>query len=367
MKTIFAIATLIALLPGSTAARTEVDEISEIVVTSQRRAQSKHMHPLNITQLGSDLLTQVQHQHIHELLNRVAGVWVVRGSGQDHQTAMRSPVLGGAGACGGFLILEDSIPIRPASFCNINQLIEVNAEQARSVEVIRGPGNALFGSNAMHGIVNVLMPTPADKGIANAGLELGANDFFRVRATLPFTATANWLAAATYTSDGGFRDDSGYTQSKLHLKRDWLAESGDLTLAFSAADLRQDSAGFITGEDAYEDRELSVSNPNPEAYKDVSSMRLYAIWTRSLAKAELDVRPYLRYSNMDFMHHAMPGQPIEENGQTSAGIVSALTFEGVATRTVAGIDIEWSELFLQQRQTEPTSGSPSNTSRGLAL
>ena len=31
------------------------------------------------------------------------------------------------------------------------------------VEVIRGPGNALYGSNALHGIVNVLVPGPGNR------------------------------------------------------------------------------------------------------------------------------------------------------------------------------------------------------------
>ena len=77
------------------------DDLSEIVVTSQRKPQLILQHAGNINRLDAEMLVRVQHQHIHELLNRAAGVWVVRGSGQEHQTAMRSPVLGGAGACGG--------------------------------------------------------------------------------------------------------------------------------------------------------------------------------------------------------------------------------------------------------------------------
>ena len=87
--------------------------IGEVVVTAQRRQQPKLLHAGNIERLDESTIEQVQHQHIHELLNRVAGVWVVRGSGQEHLTAIRSPVLSGAGSCGGFLLLEDGIPVRP--------------------------------------------------------------------------------------------------------------------------------------------------------------------------------------------------------------------------------------------------------------
>ena len=76
------------------------------------------------------------------------------------RVAIRSPVLTGAGACGAFLVLEDGLPSRPAGFCNVNQLFELDFEQAGAIEVVRGPGSALYGSNALHGTINVLMPSP---------------------------------------------------------------------------------------------------------------------------------------------------------------------------------------------------------------
>ena len=37
---------------------------------------------------------------------KTAGVWLSRGSGQEHLTAIRSPVLAGAGSCGDFIELR---------------------------------------------------------------------------------------------------------------------------------------------------------------------------------------------------------------------------------------------------------------------
>jgi len=85
---------------------------------------------------------------------------IQRGSGQESLTALRSPVLTGAGACGAVLVLEDGIPIRPVGSCNVNELFEVNLEQAAAIEKLRGPGSVLYGSSAVHGIINVLPPLP---------------------------------------------------------------------------------------------------------------------------------------------------------------------------------------------------------------
>lgn len=333
------------------------DPIDELIVTTQRRAQPVLSHAGNIERIDSDSITRTRHQHIHELLTKVSGVWLGRASGQEHLTAIRSPILTGAGSCGSFLFLEDGIPIRPSGFCNVNSLFEINTEQAESIEVIRGPGSALYGSNALHGVINVLMPLPDENRTPELAFEFGANNFYRASANLPFDDDASWFASMVHANDGGFREDSGYKQSKIHVKRQWAQQDGKFTLAFSATDLDQDTAGFIEGEDAYKDSSLNRGNLNPEAFRKANSQRLYGIWKRPLNRFELDVRPFLRRSDMRFLQHFLPGQPLEENGHISGGILASATFSADQYLTIVGVDIEWSDLFLKETQDGPTEGS----------
>jgi len=334
-----------------------IDAIDEIIVTSQRREQPVLHLPGNVARVDAATLDWLQAQHPHEVLNRVPGSWAVRGSGQEHQTAIRSPVLGGGGACGGFLPLEDGIPVRPAGFCNINQFIELYTEEARAIEVIRGPGNALYGSNALHGTLNVLMPAPGSGSSPHLSLEAGVNRFLRGSVLVP-AAESPWLAAATYAHDGGFRDDSGYDQGKLHFKRSWAGAHSDFLLGFTATRLDQQSAGFIEGQDAYRDPALRRSNPDPDAYREADSQRLYGIWSGMLGAVELDVRPYLRHSDMEFLHHERPGKPVEENGHHSAGAMISLTTRTDGRLAIFGVDLDWSHSFLRQTQFGPTEGNP---------
>ena len=333
------------------------DTVSEIVVTGQRREQSAITHSGNIELLDGALIDSVFHQHVHQLMTRVAGVWISRGSGQEHLTAIRSPVLTGPGSCGGFLFLEDGIPIRPAGFCNVNQLFEINTEQAQSIEVIRGPGNALYGSNALHGTVNVLMPVQGNRSPAHGILEVGANRFLRLQAELPGDPRSPHFVGLTIADDGGFRDDSGYRQIKLHANTTSDFFDGKFTAAFSATDLDQDTAGFIVGEDAYRDPAVNRSNPNPEAFREASSQRLYGIWSRPFSRFTVDIRPFLRHSDMTFLQHFLPGQPLEENSHICAGFVSAVTVTTDRHTSVAGIDLEWSDVALTETQFGPTEGS----------
>ena len=133
-------------------------EIAEEIIVEARKLDSisDWKEDVSSTTLNSEEITIVEAQHPKQIFNRVPGVWISRGSGQEHLTSIRSPVLTGPGACGSFLILEDSIPVRPSGFCNVNGLFETLTESASSLEVIRGPASARYGSNAMHGVINVV-------------------------------------------------------------------------------------------------------------------------------------------------------------------------------------------------------------------
>ena len=131
----------------------------DIVVTATRDRRSAFSTPASITRIDDETIADVGSKHQADVLNRIAGVYVQRGSGAESLTAIRSPVLAGAGACGSFLVAEDSLPIRPVGFCNLNEMFELNYEQARQIEVLRGPGSAMFGASAVHGVVNLLTPS----------------------------------------------------------------------------------------------------------------------------------------------------------------------------------------------------------------
>jgi outer membrane cobalamin receptor len=127
------------------------DSIEEVIVTATRQRQPLRDFVGSISVVSGDDIALVGATHHAEILNRAPGTLIQRNSGEESLTAIRSPVLTGPGSCGVFLFLENGIPIRPTGFCNVNELFEVNSEQARSIEVLRGPAGVVYGSGAMHG------------------------------------------------------------------------------------------------------------------------------------------------------------------------------------------------------------------------
>src|SRR5690606_1581380 len=169
-----------------------------------------------------------------------------RGGGQESLVSVRSPVLTGAGACGAFLAAEDGLAIRPVGFCNVNDLFEVNTEQAGGIEVLRGPGSAIHGASAVHGILNILTPSVAELPRLGLAREGGPDSYRRVKvATRTPGGTRAFGTYGHYTHDGGFRDDSGVDEGKLNLLYDEADVAGG-TLRVRAAGtwLEQESAGY---------------------------------------------------------------------------------------------------------------------------
>lgn len=338
--------------------------VDEVLVTATRTAEPLRDFAGSVSLIGDDAVALVGSTHHVEIVNRAAGAMIQRNNGQESLTAIRSPVLSGSGSCGVFLFLENSIPIRPTGFCNVNEMFEINTEQARSVEVLRGPAGVVYGSGAMHGAINVIQAAPDQLPALGLALETGPDDYYRGKLALSHHGATAYGGSLVATHDGGWRDDSGLTEQKLNLGLQRALGQGSFALRLAASNLNQDTAGFIQGENAYRNKRLARSNPNPEAYRDAYAARLSAEYQRSLNdRLQLSVRPYLRHSRMEFLQHFLIGKPLEENGQDSFGILTALDIHAFGdTRILAGVDLEWADGFLKETQAGPaTDGAPAAT------
>lgn len=336
------------------------DGVDEVFVTAKRQEQALVEYPGSVSVINGDAVSLVGATHYSESINRAAGTLIQRNSGQESLTAIRSPVLSGPGSCGSFLFLEDSVPIRPVGFCNVNELFEVNSEQADSIEVLRGPTGVVYGSSAMHGAINILHAEPDKQPGQSVGVEAGPDDFYRGRVSLQRLGDTDFSLKAIATDDGGWRDGSDLREQKLNAAL--TTERGDsrFGLRLAATNLNQETAGFIQGQDAYRDERIARSNANPEAFRDAYAVRLNGHYSTPFGPhAQLDVRPYLRASRMEFLQHFLIGKPLEENGQESLGVLASLHFDLGSTVLLTGADLEAAQSFLKQTQAGPaTDGAP---------
>ena len=67
--------------------------------------------------------TNISPTHLSEALNGISGVNIHRGSGQEHLTSIRSPVLTGGSGAGSFLYMEDGVPLRSCRFFKRKRIV----------------------------------------------------------------------------------------------------------------------------------------------------------------------------------------------------------------------------------------------------
>ena len=329
-------------------------DIEEIIVLAQSEVASLDMRSElgSVSSLSSEIIERTRPAHPHELFVRIPGVWVTKNSGQEHLTAVRSAVLAGPGACGAVLLLENNLPVRPAGFCNVNGLFEINMEQAARVEVLRGPASPLLGSNALYGAINV-NPFGANTDLGGS-IELGPNNARQGR----FEGQVGPLLAKFVDSaTDGYRDSTGHEQRKLNIASRSSLAGWNSETTFSATALDQQTGGYVRGFEAYRDEELRFTNPNPNAYRQANSTRVASHWFRSHEAGELYVAPYARRSNMTFLQHFLPGQPLEKNDQSSVGVVVVESRDFARGSVSFGAQLESMSASLYQHQSDPTTGS----------
>jgi len=128
--------------------------LETIVVTASGSANTLADTAASVGVISEVEIEEVNPMHAGELMNRIPGVNIVQlgSSGSGVMAAIRQPV----STSPVYLYLENGVPTRAAGFFNHNALYEVNMSGANGVEIIKGPGSALYGSDAIGAVVNTL-------------------------------------------------------------------------------------------------------------------------------------------------------------------------------------------------------------------
>lgn len=333
------------------------NDIEQITITATRNSSQLADLSTNLAAVNQQSINTVQAEHINQVLSRIPGAWISRGNGQEHLTAIRSPVLTGAGGCGAFFMAQDGISVRAPGFCNTNQLFDLNTEQAGRIEVVRGPASVLYGSNAVHGVINVLTPDITQLPNVGIALEGGENDYLRTKIAMTTSADAHSFAfLGNGTHDGGYKEQSGYDQQKLTFIHQYQGDKVKLKNVFAVSNLNQETAGFIRGFEGYKDPELKRQNPNPEAFRDNQSARAYSqISITGEQGSEFQITPYVRWSSMTFLQHFLPWQATETNSQRSVGVQAQYRQNYNNVVLLTGFDADFTQGELQETQEEEFS------------
>ncbi|MDM1706824.1 TonB-dependent receptor domain-containing protein [Thiopseudomonas alkaliphila] len=149
------LALAIAALPLAAAAESSLDyeqalKLPNTVVTASRTAQDSKETTAAVTVFTRDDIERLQPVNVADLLSRVPGVQVQQSGGRGSTTSVR--VRGTSNAQS--LVLVDGVRVGSASLGGAS-LQHLNLEQIERIEVLRGARSAVYGSDAIGGVIQI--------------------------------------------------------------------------------------------------------------------------------------------------------------------------------------------------------------------
>ena len=159
------LALAVALLPASTlyvAAETNEDalKLSETVITANRTAEDRKDSTAAVTVFTRADIDRLQPTNVADLLSRVPGVQIVQNGGRGSTTSVSIRGTKTAQT----LVLIDGVRVGSASAGGAS-LQHLNIEQIERVEVLRGARSAIYGSDAIGGVIQVFTRRGAGEGL----------------------------------------------------------------------------------------------------------------------------------------------------------------------------------------------------------
>ena len=301
LAVIFAVATTPVFFANFAFAKnlTGSENIQEIVVTTTREARKLSEMAESIAVLSEQELRDISPSHPAEALNRIAGVHINNLGGEGHMASIRQPIT----TAGVYLFLEDGLPTRPTGFFNHNGLYEINIPQSSRLEVIKGPASALYGSDAIGGVINVISKAPSVVSEVDINHEQGSDGW--QRSLLSVSNGDNNLAARldfNHTQSDGFRDAADYDRQSLTGRLDSQINK-DMQLKLIAAYSTIDQSGVSSQEiDDYQNNSRQNLYHGDIGFREVEALRLSAELAYKMSSDQLlTLTPFYRDNQMVMM------------------------------------------------------------------
>jgi outer membrane cobalamin receptor len=226
-------------------AQTSDNSAAQTVVTVTAQAMPLDAAPASVTILSRDYIDTSHAENAADLLRATPFLEIAQ-----------------TGASGGFttvtirgskssftLIMIDGIPVNDITneLGGAFDLSSLPVDNIERVEIVRGPLSAIYGSEAIGGVINFISRRGSKKSLLEASGELG--NFLRRQ----FKASASGTWKALQYSVGGSRLDvdqqvldDGYSDSSLSFNGS-VALGKNNVLDFTTRWLDDNSAGFATG------------------------------------------------------------------------------------------------------------------------
>ena len=182
-----------------------IEELMDMeIVSASKKVETVRETPSNITIVTEQQIKEWGARHLQDVLKRVAGyymvrdrdewVWATRGTVSDNNQE--------------FLVLIDGHRMSSIDNFGPGQIIELpnDLSNVKRIEIIKGPGSAVWGSGALSGVVNIITKDAADLGELkqHSSVTMGEDDTYKANFQMGRVyENADWILHGSYITANG--------------------------------------------------------------------------------------------------------------------------------------------------------------------
>lgn len=168
-------------------------QMADVVVTATRTEVEADKAPASVSIITRKDMERQNMRTADDALRHEAGVYTRRGRGVQDPAASSTVSMRGLSQAKRTLILVDGIPFNDSYSSGVTWS-SIPVDSIERIEVIRGPGSALYGGNAMGGVINIILRVPMKtEAMARGGLGGG---YSHAAGTDTSVTNARWGANA---------------------------------------------------------------------------------------------------------------------------------------------------------------------------
>lgn len=268
-------------------------ELNPIVITATLTPQSTWEVPAMVSVIDSVKLRSQSALNTDNYLRTIPGLYIDRSNGVFSKNA--AVTMRGLDGSNRVLILYDGAPLNKTSYGFINWSL-ISPDMVEQIEVVHGPSSALFGNNAMAGVINIRTKEPLNSPFYGSVTgEAGGFGLYGARAMLggkiPISKRGiSVMANGFYRNGDGYIIDPPQTRDSTSAKA-YINEKG---LVVKTVIPISDSSTFYVGGNYYEDKRGSgiAVYMNDGSFDAYTTKRLRFGYNGIIKKFKLEVYAY---------------------------------------------------------------------------
>lgn len=337
-----------------------VSELDEVVVTASRVEEKLSDTASTISVINEEEIEKVKYRSPDEILRRIPGVYSHDFGGESELSSIRIPTHFTNPYT---LLLIDGVRTSSYGSGSSGNFREMNSDNISRVEVVKGPSSALYGSNAIGGVINVLTKDPSYDPEVKIWTEVGEDEQWRSGLSGSVSnEKLGFIFGMNNIDSTNWREHAEVDKNSANTKLLYTPfEQGLLTFKLDYVKFDNESPGTIHEVDFDDDWRQSYQT---FAYAKLEKTTPYLSYTHYLEDSEFKATFLLR----DTDEEGIPNYAIRKQGpykyvgqytesdttDLDGQLIYTKDFEKFRSKLIVGVDGERGDTDSQQYDLDVT-------------